>query len=101
LWWLLLPQKDGGLFHCKEARRRPKACPPNSKLATATWGEVLLWIYLDVKYPDLHFFYLIARVQFTLHLAPVILSVPAQRNFLRFALMSCKVIFGARSAVRK
>ena len=47
------------------------------------------------------FFDRAALVQFTLHLAPVILSVPAQRNYLRFASISCKVAFGARRAVRK
>ena len=47
------------------------------------------------------FFDLIALTQFTLCLAPVIFSVPAHRNCLRFASISCKVSFGARSAVRK
>ena len=42
-----------------------------------------------------------ALVQFTLHLAPVILSMPAYRNCLRLVSTSCKVAFGARKAIRK
>ena len=55
LWCLLLLQKVVGLFHCKAGHCRSKVCPLDSKIATATWGEVLSWIYLDVKYPVPHF----------------------------------------------